>query len=403
MLFQPLSLRRISFLPPFARSMAGLLVNNIIVGMFATPLWFASSSRKVVVQQVSVLPNTGSWDPEPLDSFDPTSIVSTWSEGDVEDFGGVVQGPQVFEKSNDYCRIKHAPAVYGKDVESSSVQSETNNLKVSANLEASFGFFTGKVQGDVARRLTEYQHFYQTDREVFVQRAVFTRRTFYPPGHLMPEARKFLDEWSPSTIRSQFGDFWVKEVSVGGRLRRRMTMTLNKKVSETEVFGKISGEMNKAAFKLGAEAEVDVQWSDSSIESKTVTYFKALGGDDLSMWFNFNGNNFDEIQQEWADAMHNAGSEGSKYTEVKMKLEPLWTLIGIWDTNKSQEVQNYYRGLWAEDAEKLKQWEEFMATRPTPAPTTPRRRRSSPRRRRLPLCDPCNKTNVCWDRAVCWG
>merc|ERR1719203_2370751 len=164
MLFQPLSLRRISFLPPFARSMAGLLVNNIIVGMFATPLWFASSSRKAVVQQNS-LPDTESWDPEPLDSFDPSSIVSTWSEGDVEAFGGVVQGPQIFEKSNGYARIRHAPAVSGKDVETSSVQDETNNLKVSANLDASFGFFAGQVQGDVARRLTEYQHFYQTDRE----------------------------------------------------------------------------------------------------------------------------------------------------------------------------------------------------------------------------------------------
>merc|ERR1719203_2781162 len=386
MLFQPLSLRRISFLPPFARSMAGLLVNNIIVGMFATPLWFASSSSKTVVQQNSVLPNTGSWDPEPLDSFDPSSIVSTWSEGDVEDFGGVVQGPQIFEKSNGYARIKHAPAVSGKDVESSSVQDETNNLKVSANLDASFGFFSGQVQGDVARRLTEYQHFYQTDREVFVRRAQFTRRSFYPPNHLLPGAKEYMDEWSPSAIRSSFGDFWVKEVTVGGRLRRRMTMTLNKKVSDTEVFGKISGEMNKAAFKLGAEAEVDVQWSDSSIKSKTTTSFKALGGDDLSMWFNFNGNNFDELQQEWADAMHNAGSEGSKYTVVNMKLEPLWTLISIWNKTKALEVENYYKGLWAEDADKLKKWEEFMADRstpaPTPAPPPPRRRRSSPRRRR---------------------
>merc|ERR1719203_2124632 len=221
MLFQPLSLRRISFLPPFARSMAGLLVNNIIVGMFATPLWFASSSRKTVVQQNSVLPNTGSWGPEPLDSFDPSSIVSTWSEGDVEDFGGVVQGVQIFEKSNGYARIKHAPAVSGKDVESSSVQDETNNLKVSANLDASFGFFTGQVQGDVARRLTEYKHFYKTDRDVFVQRAQFTRRSFYPPNHLLPGAKQYLTELPPSDIRSLFGDFWVKEVTVGGRLCRR--------------------------------------------------------------------------------------------------------------------------------------------------------------------------------------
>merc|ERR1719203_762101 len=249
-----------------------------------------------------------------------------------------------------------------EEISSSSARERSSELQLSVGISGSYSFSEGSTQNDIETSIGEKFYFHQLDDMQYEVKAYVNMVASDPSKYLKDDIKTRIRGLSPKLIRRYYGDFYSIGVKLGARVRRTVDVKTNSRSSASQVKSSSQAALNAVAWRVDSSVDVDNQWADLSSDSETKATMEVGGGNDTSMWFNYDNTkdtSWSECKSEWRNAL--AAAPKQSFVPVVFSLRPLWELVGYFDLDKSQEMGDYYKNtVWKDDEAKVKEREKEM-------------------------------------------
>lgn len=230
---------------------------------------------------------------------------------------------------------------------SDSMESAESAVSASVGVDGSYGAFSASVSASTARTDSSQIRKYRADKYVWAKEYTAQTKAIFPYKHLTADAKELLLTGTPAQIVSTLGAFYPSQIELGGILRNTITKKMKSSDSKTSFEASVTAAVDTLAASAAASSSFSASFGSSKSTNQLHATFSTQGGDS-KIWLKLTSNNFNEIQQQWADSVN----EHNMYP-ISYKLVPLWNLLKPLDAEKGEALQNYTKKIWADDLKRL--------------------------------------------------
>jgi len=303
------------------------------------------------------------------DTWDTHHILMSWKEN-AEFYLGVQDFSYIFKDSpGKLYKILPASTADVSQLWFNSSTDKSSKLQAAVGLQGKgYGYFKGSTQLDIENNIGKNLRYYKLDENFAVEKQQVKMFAAEPHKYLRAQVKEHLRSYTPQKIQEKYGDFFVKSVTLGARVRRTVEVKTNSASSSNSVQNTIQAKMTGVSWRTSGNSDVSLINDALSEDSLTIGRCRVAGGEDNGEWFAVKATDeksWDQCMSEWSAGLKSA--KLSSFVPIRLTLAPLWYLVREFgdeaSTAQAAAMESYYRKKWADEDTKIQAWEEKMEER----------------------------------------
>jgi len=176
--------------------------------------------------------------------------------------------------------------------------------------------------------------------------------------------KRFLLDATVERIHHHLGDFIATELTYGGAIQTTTIATMVQGDTKSSVQAELAANYREVFSSASASIS---SGGSSSYKTSKHTFQTKIGtfGGKSSIWARLSKDNFDAVQQEWAESINDKNQ-----FEVEFKLVPIWTLLDHDDMDraKAHELERHILQKWKSSSDQIPQYASEKPAGPKCAP-----------------------------------
>jgi len=240
------------------------------------------------------------------------------------------------------------PSLMAETRSTESIRETASKVATETGIEGSYLAFSAAAKISTEHMNNNNVKKFRLDRKMLAYKYKLTLTNPYPHQMLTQTALNFLRQESPARIVEQYGEFYAKEMRLGGIFQLTNVAEMSSSDTKSSVEWDVRASYS-AGFSVSAYSQGSVNRSEYKKNTEISTKWVVKGGQ-TTIWFGLarDDSNLEDIQRRWADSL----SDDNLYPVWK-RLAPLWKVLEDVDSNKARQLETYLKEKWEREGRSI--------------------------------------------------